>query len=96
NMIVNLKSRPEMSLIVQVISSSTVIQEKLLNQSDTLVEFNLLEPGDYIIRVILDENNNKKWDTGNYDELKQPEKVIWFRDPIKLRPNWDSKVALKF
>ena len=96
NMIVNLKSRPEIPLIVQVISSSTVIQEKTLNESDTLVEFNLLEPGDYIIRVILDENNNKKWDTGNYDELKQPERVLWFRDPIKLRPNWDSKVALRF
>jgi hypothetical protein len=96
NMIVNLKSRPEIPLIIQLISSSTVIQERMLNQSDTLIEFNLLEPGDYIIRVILDENGNKKWDTGNYDELKQPERVLWFRDPIKLRPNWDSKVALEF
>jgi hypothetical protein len=44
----------------------------------TKVEFNLLEPNTFYLRVIYDDNN-KKVDTSNYLEKLQPE-VIHFQN----------------
>ena len=83
-------------MIVQLLQGDKQIAEYIPAMSDTLVKFNLLEPTDYSVRVILDSNQNKVWDTGNYPLKIQPEQVLWFREPIKLRPNWDFKVTLRF
>ena len=55
--------------------------------SETLV-FNLLEPKTYKVRAIIDDNNNNKWDTGNYLLKIQPEKVIYFEEELKVRANY--------
>ena len=36
-----------------------------------------------------DVNENKQWDTGNYIQKIQPEKVIYYWKEIDLRANWD-------
>ncbi|MDG2372001.1 MAG: Ig-like domain-containing protein [Flavobacteriaceae bacterium] len=51
--------------------------------------FEFLNPTDYKARIILDDNKNKKWDTGNYLKKIQPERVIYFSDTIELRANWE-------
>lgn len=51
-------------------------------------KFPLLNPGKYYIRAIIDENKNNKWDTGDFLKRIQPEKVIYFKNEIELRPNW--------
>ena len=51
--------------------------------------FELLPPGIYNLRFIVDANGNKKWDTGNYLLKKQPEEVLYYPTPIELRANWD-------
>lgn len=40
-------------------------------------------------RIIYDTNQNGKWDTGNYFESIQPEKVIYLNKSIELRANWE-------
>ena len=30
------------------------------------VYFEFIDPGDYFVRIIIDENENGIWDTGNY------------------------------
>ena len=52
------------------------------------VEFTLLEPKEYNVRAIIDENNNHVWDTGNFLERKQPEQIIYLETVFKLRANW--------
>ena len=54
-----------------------------------MFEFNNLDPANYIIRVIFDENGNGKWDTGNYLQKIQPEKVSYYPDVIDVRANWE-------
>jgi nuclear transport factor 2 (NTF2) superfamily protein len=57
-------------------SSERVIRRSgLIN--DELV-FEDLKPGSYFLRYIEDLNGNGKWDTGNYAEGRQPEKVYYF------------------
>lgn len=42
----------------------------------------------YYARITLDTNGNNKWDAGNYEERRQPEKVIYFMDQFEIRQNW--------
>jgi hypothetical protein len=39
--------------------------------------------------VVLDENKNGKWDSGDLATNTQPEKVWFFEKTIGLRANWD-------
>ena len=52
-------------------------------------EFYYLKPGKYYMRIIVDANNNKKWDTGNYDTNLQPEEVYYNPDEIECKAKWD-------
>ena len=60
------------------------------------IEFNLLLPRKYIVRIIYDTNQNKVWDTGNFLEKRQSEEVRYFPTPIDVRSNWDVDQTLKF
>ena len=55
-----------------------------------------LTPGSYLLRIIIDENANGRWDTGSYEEKRQPEEIILNTLP-PLRANWDvdAKVILE-
>ena len=44
------------------------------------IVFDLLQPKKYTIRIIIDENKNNKWDTGNFLLKQQP--------PDKHRTNY--------
>lgn len=64
-----------------------VIQRDILNDKKDLF-YKYLLPQKYIVRAIIDENKNDKWDTGNYLNKKQPEKIIYFSKTIEMRANW--------
>lgn len=67
-------------------------QGKIVKQSFTdngQAEFYYLKPGKYFMRIIVDANNNKKWDTGNYDTSLQPEEVYYNPDEIECKAKWD-------
>ncbi|MBK5721086.1 Ig-like domain-containing protein [Dysgonomonas sp. Marseille-P4677] len=44
---------------------------------DRVAVFKDVAPGTYYARIILDENNNGMWDTGDYSQKKQPEMVCY-------------------
>lgn len=51
--------------------------------------FTRVPPGKYQLRVIVDRNNNRRWDTGNYAQGRQPEQVYYFPDPIQVKSNFE-------
>ena len=51
----------------------------------------LFEPGDYEVRILYDENNNGKWDSGSYKDKRQPEKAITLAKKISVRADWDNE-----
>jgi hypothetical protein len=53
------------------------------------IDFTNVPPGSYTVKVIFDDNGNKKWDTGNYLKNKQPEKVFISSKVIKALPDWE-------
>ena len=67
------------------VRGNTIREEKFIKQQ---LNFELLNPGEYIVKVIIDKNNNGHWDTGNYLKKIQPEPVLYFDEPITIRANW--------
>lgn len=72
---------------------------QLLNARDEVVRelpanpagafFNYLKPDVYYLRLYLDENGDKRWTTGSWDEHRQPEQVFYFPAKLQTKPNWD-------
>lgn len=84
----------ESQVLVQLLEnndSEKVIQEKIINENQTVV-FDFLAPEKYRIKVIFDENKNGKWDTGSFQDIRQPEGVAYINEVIKVRSNWDNNL----
>jgi len=58
-------------------------------ESNNEINFNLLNPAVYNLRIIYDDNKNKKYDPGNYLEKNYAEEVIYLSKEIDVRANWD-------
>lgn len=52
-------------------------------------------PGEFGIRILYDENQNGVWDTGNYEEKRQPESVIALDMKLQVRADWDNEREIK-
>ena len=63
------------------------------SESSFKVEFNLVEPSLFWLRLIYDDNKNKEWDSGNYMKKRQAEEVVYFSKGIDVRANWDVEQA---
>ena len=77
--------------LVQLLKNNkneNMVQSKKI-YSDQTVILDYLAPETYIIKIIVDSNDNGKWDTGNYKEGIQPERVHYFSKKLKVRSNWD-------
>jgi len=98
SIILKVNNQSKSPLIVELLTPSklTLVQRYFTSESKTL-NFDLLAPGKYIIRVIIDKNNNGKWDSGNYLRKQVPEKVIYHTDIFDIRSNWhlqDIKITI--
>ena len=59
--------------------------------SGQVIHHELAKPGKYKIRLILDRNGNRKWDTGDLGKSTQPEEVVYYDGVIEIRSNWDME-----
>ena len=89
------KENNETQHIIQLVKDDKVINESIVNQGKETIEYKNLMPGNYQLKTIEDQNNNGKWDTGNYLLRKQPELVKLFEDKIDLKGGWDLDLTWK-
>lgn len=54
-----------------------------------------INPGEYDIRILFDDNNNGKWDPGDYSKKLQPEKSITLTQKLAVKANWDNERDIK-
>ncbi|MBK9285617.1 MAG: Ig-like domain-containing protein [Sphingobacteriaceae bacterium] len=87
--------------IIQLIGANhTVVMEKsvylsLSSSNSVEVIMDELFPGTYRIKIIYDDNANKKWDTGNLLEKRQPEKIRIPAKEIKIMADWEVEEEIK-
>ena len=87
---VNLKNVSQFPVILQLTDQKGLVQyEMFITEQKSTYEFLNINPATYLIRVIHDTNGNGKWDTGNYLQKIQPERISYFPDPVELRSNWE-------
>ena len=87
---IDVKKITDKPVILQLLDKQKVVKSVYLKNSQK-IEFNLLEPAEYTLRAIVDENGNGIWDTGNYLKKRQPEKIINHKsddEKLILRANW--------
>lgn len=83
----------EKSFLVQLVDSNNKVVKEVKNEPKTI--FYDVVPGEYQIRLIVDRNDNGRWDAGNYFMGEEPEKVIYYHGPdgstkVKgVKPNWE-------
>jgi hypothetical protein len=80
-------------LIIQLMDEKeTMVSQKVLDESGRII-FDYLAPKKYRLKAIADVNKNKKWDTGNYLDHVQPEKVFYYPGALDVRSNWDLDIT---
>ncbi len=84
---------PEMAgknVIAQLLNQSGNIYKEV-KITDGVAKFYYISESTYYMRIIVDDNNNGIWDTGEYDSLRQPEQVYYFPKEIECRAKWDIR-----
>lgn len=72
--------------IVQLVTEKLDVQrEQYAKEGQKVFKFNLVEPGKYYARLIVDRNANGRYDSGNYLKGRQPEEIIYYPKLLDIR-----------
>ena len=94
--VINLHPFENQSYILQLLGAKESVARQHFFQGDTSITYNYVDPKKYLLKIIFDDNNNGKWDAGNYLLKKQPEKVIYFLKEVNVRANWEIEEDWEF
>lgn len=89
NLTVSLANAKSFPVIVDLTNDKGDVIATEYSEKETKIIFNFLEPAKYTLRVIYDENKNRKYDSGNFLEKRQSEEVIYFSKEVDIRSNWE-------
>lgn len=59
--------------------------------SGNVVKFDYLEPNEYVVRILVDDNENHNWDGADFINGVEAEGVYVYYSPVIIRPLWNSK-----
>ncbi len=83
------------SFFIQVLNKDYKLVREVKNLRN--FDFKNMEPGTYFIRVLVDEDNDGKWYSGDPKLQRLPGKVYMYPKPIETRANWELEaVNLEF
>lgn len=77
-------------LIVELVDAKGMVVESSLSLEVSPVDFNEVTPGIYFLRVVFDSNQNGVYDSGDYLNKVQPERVSYASEPVEVRAGWDT------
>ncbi len=89
NLKVTLENVKRFPVIVQLVDEKENVIASEFSEKNTVLNFELLEPKKYTLRLIYDDNKDKEWTPGNFLALRQSEEVIYFPKELDVRANWD-------
>ena len=77
------------SIVVELLDKSDKMLKQVKAGRDHTATFFYVEPGTYYARAFTDRNSNGIWDTGCYDEDRQPEDVYYYPREIECKEKFD-------
>ncbi|HOU27104.1 MAG TPA: Ig-like domain-containing protein [Paludibacteraceae bacterium] len=88
SLMIEWKNIPPYGIVELLDAKETVVRAVHVSEPTTVLR--LLSPGNYFLRLVLDANQNGKWDTGSVLPKLEPEEVYYYPKRLVLRANWDS------
>ena len=84
-----IENAPASSYWIQLLDTSEkVVYQKYTKGSK--VKFDILKPAEYIVRILVDNNNNKYWDEADFlNEVFAEESFVFYK-AVVIRPLWDT------
>ncbi|MGE5106434.1 MAG: Ig-like domain-containing protein, partial [Sphingobacteriales bacterium] len=80
----------ERNPVLQFIQQEKVVKTVIISES--VWSEKLVNPGEYEVRILFDDNKNGVWDAGEFfGKHKQPEKVLPIEIKITIKPNWENE-----
>lgn len=80
--------------IYELLNENGDVVKRNIIKNEKYIDYKNIFPGTYKLRIITDQNNNGKWDTGSLLKKVQAEKIVYFNTPIKVRANWDMEIEI--
>lgn len=96
-----LRLNKKQAYIVQLLNEQNrVVKENyfqlsLSSSNDTSIDFTDVLPGNYKIKIVYDDNKNKKWDTGNLIKQELPEPVLLHSTQLKVVAEWEIEEVIQ-
>ncbi len=87
NLIVTIPNVTDNAIIEVLDEKDNVLKQLPAKTSGTI--FDYMNPGEYYLRMFIDKNGNRLWDTGDYENKTQPEEMYYYHKSIEVRANWD-------
>ena len=87
----DLKSDYDCQIIIQMTNEKDILLREDIVRAGEQIDYGYLLPEKYVLWAIIDENNNGKWDAGNYSLKRQAEKIIKFSKVLEMRANWEME-----
>lgn len=89
SLVIKLQNAPDTNYWIQLLDAS----EKTLYQKYTKgseIRFDILKPAEYIVRILVDNNENKHWDEADFQNETFAEDSYVFYKAVIIRPLWDT------
>jgi hypothetical protein len=90
NLVLNLKNVKRFPIIVEITNKKgDVVLASDYSEGNTKIQFDLLQPESFTLRITYDDNKNKIYDSGNFLNKTYAEEVFYYQKEIDVRANWD-------
>ena len=87
-LLVNVTGFEGKNLVLQLLDTKDAVV-KQVKAKGGVGEFFYLKPQQYYLRLLVDDNDNGIWDTGDYGSDRQAEAVYYYPDKIEVKEKWD-------
>lgn len=89
NLTLKLENAPATSYWVQLLDASEkIVYQKYTKGSE--VKFDILKPAEYIVRILVDNNENKYWDESDFlNEVFAEDSYVFYKLAV-IKPLWET------
>ena len=94
DLLVTLENEPKQKFWIQLLSESGVIAYSKYGL-EKQITFKSLKPGQYNLRILVDENENGIWDFADFADTIFAEPLFIFEKKIEVRPLWEIRETWK-
>ncbi len=88
---------PTGQMVLEILNSKgEIIKKEFITNQTKVIDYDIIQPGKYGMRIIIDSDGNGKWTTGDIKTKRQPEEIYYFPKQIDVRANWEIDYDWKF